>query len=106
MALTQKINVKKFLAFVIEINTDIESRFSLLDAQILIALCDKTELSNKGLVEHIDAKRSSVDRPLKRLIAAGLVVRKDIPGAASKSGEERSFYKLTRKGLKGLEDCY
>lgn len=106
MALLQKINIKKFLLFMKNLNDSNKTRYSIIDAQILIALCERTALSHNDLLEATEQNKSSIDRPIYRLLQLKLIEREINENAATKKGESRSIYRLTKKGMNELEKCY
>lgn len=84
-------------------------RFSMLDAITLLLINDHPNSSKSDLSEVLfgarNLKKSSFDRPLMRLIDYGLIVAEMTASAATKSGESRVTYTLSKDGEAFLRKC-
>ena len=110
MALTQKINPLTLAREMYELRFDINSRMSIIDLFVLLAINEAPSQGKADLNEKLSGDRqpgkSTLDRPINRLISAGFIKSFENPGSASKNGECRRLYALTSRGDKFLQDCY
>ena len=109
--LRQKIDALKLLMgfFDLAESEDSESRYSLLDATMLLLINDHPASSKADLCEIFygdrNASKSSLDRPIARLIDAELIDRAENMGAATRDNEGRVLYSVGKKGEAFLKRC-
>lgn len=105
--LTLKINpLKLALEF---FNQKEVSRYSILDMIVLLLINDHPHSGKSDLCELLynsrSISKSSLDRPVKRLLAVGWIEQFNQLDIPSKKGGARFTYKISKKGLKILESC-
>lgn len=105
--LTQKINPLKLALALFELHSD--SRHSLLDVIVLLLINEHPDSGKSDLCEILygdrTATKSSLDRPVKRLLASGLIEQLEQTKIATKSGGARSTYRVSAAGGKFLNGC-
>lgn len=109
MALHQNIDVLKLVHKMIDLSEEDGSRMCLLDVAVFLHINKSGEIGKVDLNEIIFEKRenkSSMDRPIKRLLSHELITTYERPQAASKWGEARRIYKISKKGNEFLKKCY
>ena len=112
MALTHKINTLKLLDSFLGFNekADRVGRYSLLDMYFLLLLNEHPESSKTDLVELRTGDRATsksfTDRPIERLMGLGYIDRTEHDKAATKSGNPRVTYSVSKAGDDFLKANY
>jgi len=85
------------------------SRLSILDLIVFLQIYHHPESGKSDLCEIIygqrDASKSSLDRPVTRLLNLGLIECIENPNRASKNGDSHRWYKITNQGKKLIATC-
>lgn len=108
--INERIHPLRIATAIIELmRDDLEApRMSLLDLQILLMINESSELGKMELLhlmQYPTTGKSSLDRPISRLMLYGLVEQVDHSNAATRSGQPRRTYKISKAGHKLLTDC-
>ena len=105
--ITQKINPLK-LSFAF-LENGAETRYSILDIAVLLLINEHQICSKPDLVELLygdrTASKSSLDRPVKRLLEAGYITKEYQGRVSTKGGKARWLYQLSKAGEKLLKSC-
>lgn len=107
--LKQNIDPLKLSLALFKIMETTESRFSMIDFCMLLLIHQHPESSKADLTELFygdrSASKSSLDRPINRLIDVGLVEKIEAVGVSTKSGFGRFTYMISKAGEKLLNSC-
>ncbi len=107
--LRQKINSLTLFKKFHVLNVKKGKRHSMLHPYVLLLINEHPEICKKELTILIygdnGASKSSLDRPLDRLISDRFVELIMDENKKTKKGEGRIFYKVSKKGEKFLQSC-
>lgn len=112
MALKQKIDPLKLVLQFHEMNIsdDCENRMSLLDVIVLLIINEHPDSGKMDLTEILygdrNASKSSMDRPITRMLNHEFIEAVSNRCAATRHRETRVYYRLTRKGEAFLKKTY
>lgn len=106
--LTQNINPLK-LALALHNSAGEGSRYSILDLIVLLLINEHPGSGKSDLCEILygdrAATKSSLDRPVKRLVGADLIRAEYDQHASVKSGASRTTYYISKSGESFLKKC-
>lgn len=95
--------------FDLKLENEPQPRHSLLDVLLLMLILEHPESAKADLTELLYGSRqhskSSLDRPIQRLMGLNLIAGIEQPHISTKAGQGRTLYTLTDHGERVLRQC-
>lgn len=107
--ITQDLNALRYCSAMFELGEVFNTRYGLLDSIVLLTIFEHPE-SGKADINEIhygdrEKSKSSLDRPVSRLLDAGLIEKISRDDISTKLGKCKTVYRVSKKGHKFLSSC-